>query len=73
LKIVVVPDRNAPEDDSFGSYFVFRKLEQAVRHFKIREEQNCLAILSPCKMEEHWIDAWQSRQAAMEQNGFQRR
>jgi Dyp-type peroxidase family len=39
LKIVLVPDKTVSKDDSFGSYFVFRKLEQDVRRFKIREEQ----------------------------------
>jgi Dyp-type peroxidase family len=39
LKIVLVPDANASEEDSFGSYFVFRKLEQDVRRFKMREEE----------------------------------
>lgn len=39
LKIILVPDANVSEEDSFGSYFVFRKLEQDVRRFKIREEQ----------------------------------
>lgn len=38
LKIVLVPDRNVSAEDCFGSYFVFRKLEQDVRRFKIREE-----------------------------------
>lgn len=40
LSIVLVPDRLAGgAADAFGSYFVFRKLEQDVRRFKIREEQ----------------------------------
>jgi Dyp-type peroxidase family len=40
LKIVLVPDGLAGDAaDAFGSYFVFRKLEQDVRRFKIREEQ----------------------------------
>jgi Dyp-type peroxidase family len=44
LKIVLVPDglatgENGPEEDAFGSYFVFRKLEQDVRRFKIEEER----------------------------------
>lgn len=44
LKIVLVPDNLASgeggaDEDAFGSYFVFRKLEQDVRRFKIEEEQ----------------------------------
>jgi Dyp-type peroxidase family len=40
LKIVLVADGLAGgAADAFGSYFVFRKLEQDVRRFKIREEQ----------------------------------
>lgn len=39
LKIVLVPDANVADGDSFGSYFVFRKLEQDVRRFKMREEE----------------------------------
>ncbi|MDT4894954.1 MAG: hypothetical protein QOH25_31 [Acidobacteriota bacterium] len=38
LSIVLVPDNNVSEEDSFGSYFVFRKLEQDVRRFKMREQ-----------------------------------
>lgn len=41
LKRVLVPDALAPSgqaDVSFGSYFVFRKLEQNVRGFKTREK-----------------------------------
>lgn len=37
LKRVLMPDATVKEPDSFGSYFVFRKLEQDVRHFKQRE------------------------------------
>lgn len=41
LGLVVVPDPFAtnPKDDAFGSYFVFRKLEQKVRSFKKHEKQ----------------------------------
>jgi Dyp-type peroxidase family len=40
LKIVLVPDLTVKDDeDAFGSYFVFRKLEQDVRHFKMREQE----------------------------------
>lgn len=35
---VLVQDRTVPDADSFGSYFVFRKLEQDVLHFKMREQ-----------------------------------
>lgn len=40
LSIVLVPDRNVEDGvvDAFGSYFVFRKLEQDVRRFKMREQ-----------------------------------
>jgi Dyp-type peroxidase family len=37
LKSVLVPDQTVSVPDSFGSYMVFRKLEQDVRHFKLRE------------------------------------
>lgn len=37
LKRALVPDPAAADPDSFGSYFVFRKLEQNVRDFKVRE------------------------------------
>ncbi len=36
-KLVLIPDPYAPE--SFGSYFVFRKLEQDVKGFKIAEHE----------------------------------
>jgi Dyp-type peroxidase family len=39
LKIVLVQDRAVNDAESFGSYFVFRKLEQDVRRFKIREQE----------------------------------
>lgn len=37
LSLVLVPDPLAPAPESFGSYFVFRKLEQDVAGFKLRE------------------------------------
>lgn len=39
LSLVLVPDPAGTTDHSFGSYFVFRKLEQNVRGFKEREKQ----------------------------------
>jgi Dyp-type peroxidase family len=40
LEQVLVADRAAPDPDlHFGSYFIFRKLEQNVRRFKESEEQ----------------------------------
>ncbi|MER2264374.1 Dyp-type peroxidase [Methylobacterium oxalidis] len=39
LDLVLVPDPGAPDDASFGSYLVFRKLEQNVRAFKTREQE----------------------------------
>jgi Dyp-type peroxidase family len=39
LKIILVPDKTVDDEDAFGSYFVFRKLEQDVRRFKIEEER----------------------------------
>ncbi len=39
LNLVLVPDPAGSEENSFGSYFVFRKLEQNVRGFKEREKQ----------------------------------
>lgn len=41
---VLVPDRTVTEADSFGSYFVFRKLEQDVLHFKMREQDLATAL-----------------------------
>ena len=39
LEQVLVPDRGAPDRSKhFGSYFIFRKLEQNVRRFKEEEE-----------------------------------
>ncbi len=39
LKTALVPDPGAPDGFSFGSFFVFRKLEQDVRQFKLREQE----------------------------------
>lgn len=39
LKRVLIEDFAAMDGDSFGSYFVFRKLEQNVRDFKVAEQQ----------------------------------
>ena len=39
LKRVLVADPATNAADSFGSYFVFRKLEQNVRGFKLREQE----------------------------------
>lgn len=39
VKLVLLPDPLAKEADCFGSYFVFRKLEQNVRAFSIAEQQ----------------------------------
>ena len=39
LKRVLVADPATNAADSFGSYFVFRKLEQNVRGFKVREQE----------------------------------
>lgn len=39
LKRVLVADPNTTQPDAFGSYFVFRKLEQDVMRFKIREQE----------------------------------
>lgn len=41
---VLVPDRAVPDADSFGSYFVFRKLEQDVLRFKMREQELATAL-----------------------------
>lgn len=38
LDLVLTPDPMAPGGDNFGSYFVFRKLEQNVRAFKQQEQ-----------------------------------
>lgn len=39
LERVLIPDPQTAEPDAFGSYFVFRKLEQDVLHFKMREQE----------------------------------
>lgn len=39
LHRVLVPDLAANAPDAFGSYLVFRKLEQDVLHFKLRERE----------------------------------
>jgi Dyp-type peroxidase family len=39
LKRVLVEDKGVADADSFGSFFVFRKLEQDVLRFKIREQE----------------------------------
>jgi Dyp-type peroxidase family len=39
LNLVLVPDPGGNVENSFGSYFVFRKLEQNVRGFKEREKK----------------------------------
>ena len=39
LDLVLVEDPFAKEPDAFGSYFVFRKLEQRVRSFKTAEKE----------------------------------
>ncbi len=44
LELALVPDPFAKEDDCFGSYVVFRKLEQNVRAFKKREKELAKAL-----------------------------
>jgi Dyp-type peroxidase family len=44
LELALVKDPFAEEQDCFGSYVVFRKLEQNVRGFKQREEQLAQAL-----------------------------
>jgi len=39
LRLVLVPDPATSAVDAFGSYFVFRKLEQDVRRFTVREHE----------------------------------
>jgi Dyp-type peroxidase family len=44
LGLVLVPDGNGTEPYSFGSFFVFRKLEQNVKGFKEMEEEMAEAL-----------------------------
>ena len=44
LKLVLVKDPSVATPDSFGSYFVFRKLEQNVRAFKVAEQAIATAL-----------------------------
>ncbi len=39
LKTALVKDPGTPDEFSFGSFFIFRKLEQHVRAFKTREQE----------------------------------
>lgn len=39
LRLALVADPLSGDDDTFGSYFVFRKLEQDVRRFIVREHE----------------------------------
>lgn len=39
LSTALIKDSGTQDTTSFGSYFVFRKLEQAVRNFKTREQE----------------------------------
>ncbi len=52
LKQVLVPCPGGASDKSFGSYFVFRKLEQNVKGFKEKEEE----IAKELKLEENGED-----------------
>ncbi|MGL6094990.1 MAG: Dyp-type peroxidase [Fimbriiglobus sp.] len=54
LRRVLVPDALAPTADaahSFGSYFVFRKLEQNVKGFKTKEQElaTALGLVGPAR------------------------
>jgi Dyp-type peroxidase family len=44
LSLVLVPDTLSSTPESFGSYFVFRKLEQNVRGFKAKEKELAKAL-----------------------------
>ena len=44
LKLVLVKDRGVAVTDACGSYFVFRKLEQDVRAFKVAEQAIATAL-----------------------------
>jgi len=44
LNLALIKDPNVRAEDCFGSYFVFRKLEQNVRGFKQREEELAEAL-----------------------------
>jgi Dyp-type peroxidase family len=47
LGLVLVPDPNVDDDDCFGSYLVFRKLEQNVKGFKTAEQALARAVDLP--------------------------
>ncbi|MYZ48384.1 Dyp-type peroxidase [Propylenella binzhouense] len=47
LGLVLVPDVLADDAEAFGSYFVFRKLEQNVRGFKLAEQALADALKLP--------------------------
>ncbi|HEV2862468.1 MAG TPA: hypothetical protein VGX48_15755 [Pyrinomonadaceae bacterium] len=51
LDIVLTPDPLADKPDSFGSYFVFRKLEENVRGFKEAEDRLSDALGRPAGSE----------------------
>lgn len=44
LDVALVPDPGAADGVSFGSYFIFRKLDQDVRGFKRREQELATAL-----------------------------
>ncbi|RYF32832.1 MAG: peroxidase [Comamonadaceae bacterium] len=44
LSLALVPDQGAHEPTAFGSYFIFRKLEQDVRAFKTKEQETADAL-----------------------------
>lgn len=39
LMLALAPDRAVADEDAYGSFLVYRKLEQDVRHFMIREQE----------------------------------